>query len=212
MMPPPRTARSRCCRSRRAPGPSRRTTCGSSRRASRLRRARSSALRLRVGQDLLGDPLPRDAGARQPVRRRGCSAAASRSLGRDGADPAGLVRVAAPGLLVVGYFSHPSAVELPADKFNHYLKEEGLDASSLRRGQRNESGAAARELFSRCAKSLAARRPAGEAQQDRPARLHAGARRRAQPLRPGRGRRAAGPPDLRGPAARRRARRRPATR
>src|SRR5437660_2149000 len=56
------------------------------------------AVRLRVGQDLLGDPLPRDptlinqfifedAAGRKPV------------YGHDGADPAGLLRVAVPGLV-----------------------------------------------------------------------------------------------------------------
>src|SRR5262245_25931546 len=72
-------------------------------------------MRLRVGQDLLGDPIPRDpslinqfivegADGRKPL------------VGRDGGDPAGYLRVAAPGLLVVGYRSNPSRVELAADK------------------------------------------------------------------------------------------------
>src|SRR5882672_11875902 len=110
-------------------------------------------VRLRVGQDLLGDPLPRDptlinqfvfedAAGRKPV------------IGRDGADPAGFLRVAMPGLLVIGYRSNPSAIELGADKFNQYLKEEGLDAVAALRARRNETGAKAREMFSRCAKSL----------------------------------------------------------
>jgi uncharacterized GH25 family protein len=108
---------------------------------------------LRVGQDLLGDPLPRnaslinqfvfeDAAGRKPV------------VGRDGADPAGFLRADKPGLLVIGYRSNPSAVELAADKFNQYLKEEGLDTVAAVRARRNETGARARELFSRCAKSL----------------------------------------------------------
>ena len=42
-------------------------------------------------------------------------------------DPAGFVRPTA-GLAVVGYQSHPSLVEMGAEKFNQYLKEEGLDA------------------------------------------------------------------------------------
>jgi uncharacterized GH25 family protein len=123
-------------------------------------------VRLRVGHNLLGDPLPRDpalvnqfvvedAAGRQPV------------YGRDGADPAGLLRVAMPGLLVIGYHSHPSAVELMADKFNQYLKEEGLDAVAALRAQRNEMGARAHELFSRCAKSLLLSGAPSEAQGDR---------------------------------------------
>src|SRR5436309_1571698 len=84
------------------------------------------SLRLRVGQDLLGDPLLLDqslvnqfvvtdaAGVRPIVRR-------------DGRDPAGVVRVLAPGLQIVGYHSNPSAIEMAAEKFNQYLKDEGLD-------------------------------------------------------------------------------------
>src|SRR5262249_11171309 len=101
----------------------------------------------------LGDPLPRDpaliqqfivedAEGRKPV------------VGRDGRDPAGFLRVASPGLLIVGYRSNPSAVELTPEKFNQYLKEEGLDAIAALRARRNQSNAKAHELFSRCAKSL----------------------------------------------------------
>jgi len=123
-------------------------------------------VRLRVGQDLLGDPLGydpalvdqfvfEDAAGRQPV------------VGRAGADPAGLLRVAAPGLLVIGYRSNPSAVELTPEKFNQYLKEEGLDAVAALRATRHETGVKARELFSRCAKSLVRSGPASSAQGDR---------------------------------------------
>ena len=124
-------------------------------------------VRLRVGQDLLGDPLPRnpalinqfvfeDAAGRKPL------------VGRDGADPAGFLRVAMPGLLVIGYRSNPSAVELTPEKFNQYLKEEGLDAVATLRARRNETGAKAREVFSRCAKSLVLSGSAKEGQGDRP--------------------------------------------
>jgi len=123
-------------------------------------------LRLRVGQDLLGDPLPRDpslislfifedATGRKPV------------VGRDGADPAGFMRVATPGLVVVGYHSNPSAVELTPEKFNQYLKEEGLDAVAALRARRNEMGAKAHEVFSRCAKTLVLSGPASDGQRDR---------------------------------------------
>lgn len=124
-------------------------------------------VRLRVGQDLLGDPLPRDASllnqfifedtaGRKPI------------VGQDGGDPAGFLRVAAPGLLVLGYQSNPSTVELTADKFNQYLKEEGLDAVAALRVRRNETGASAHDLFSRCAKSLVLAGSPSEAQSDRP--------------------------------------------
>jgi uncharacterized GH25 family protein len=123
-------------------------------------------VRLRVGQDLLGDPLPRDPAlisqfvvedeaGRRPL------------VGRDGADPAGFFRVAMPGLLVIGYRSNPSAVELTSEKFNQYLKEEGLDAIAALRARRNETGAKAREIFSRCAKSLVLSGSPNEKQRDR---------------------------------------------
>ena len=122
-------------------------------------------IKLRVGQDLLGDPLPRDpslinqfvfedAAGRKPV------------VGRDGADPAGFLRVAAPGLLVVGYRSNPSAVELTPEKFNQYLKDEGLDAITALRARRNETGAKAHEIFSRCAKSLVLSGPVSRVSHD----------------------------------------------
>ena len=123
-------------------------------------------VKLRVGQELLGDPIRRDpalvnqfifedGGGRKPI------------VGRDGADPAGFLRVAMPGLMVLGYRSNPSAVELAADKFNQYLKEEGLDAVAALRARRNQTGAKAHEQFSRCAKALVLSGSPGNAQVDR---------------------------------------------
>ena len=122
-------------------------------------------VRLRVGQDLLGDPLPRnpalinefvveDPDGRKPV------------VGRTGSDPAGFIRVATPGLLVVGYRSNPSTIEQTAEKFNQYLKEEGLEAIAALRARRGQAGTA-REMFSRCAKSLVLSGPANKTQGDR---------------------------------------------
>jgi uncharacterized GH25 family protein len=123
-------------------------------------------VRLRVGQDLLGDPIPRtpalvnqfvfeDGTGRKPI------------IGRDGSDPAGYLRVATPGLLVLGYGSNPSQVELPAEKFNQYLKEEGLDSIAALRARRNESNAKGREMFSRCTKALVLSGQPSQAQGDR---------------------------------------------
>lgn len=123
-------------------------------------------VKLRVGQDFLGDPLPRDsrlvnqfifedAAGRKPV------------VGRDGTDPAGYLRVAAPGLLIVGYRSNPSAVELAPEIFNQYLKDEGLDDIAAMRARRNETAAKAHELFARCAKSLVLSGPAARLQGDK---------------------------------------------
>jgi uncharacterized GH25 family protein len=110
-------------------------------------------VRLRVGQDLLGDPLPYnsslidqfisvDSTGRKPV------------VGHDGNEPAGLMRVGEAGLQTIGYQSHPSPMTLTAEKFNQYLKEEGLETIAELRARRNQTNSDAREIFSRCAKSL----------------------------------------------------------
>src|SRR4249920_3222805 len=68
-------------------------------------------VKLRVGQDFHGDPVPRsddligdfvvvDASGRRQV------------VGSDGSDPAGLLRVTSPGLMIIGYRSRPSPVTL----------------------------------------------------------------------------------------------------
>jgi hypothetical protein len=54
----------------------------------------------------------------------------------------------------IGYRSNPSPIEMAADKFNLYLKEEGLDAVSAMRAARKQTDAPAHEIFARCAKSL----------------------------------------------------------
>ena len=124
-------------------------------------------VKLRVGVDFLGDPIPRnpalisqfisvDAAGRKPL------------IGRDGTDPAGLVRVAEPGMLILGYRSNPSPVVLPAEKFNQYLKEEGLESIAAIRAGRNQTDSEAREVFSRCAKSLVFVGAADETAADRP--------------------------------------------
>lgn len=123
-------------------------------------------VKLRVGQDLAGDPLARnaalihqftydDASGRKPI------------IGRNGTDPAGYLRVDGPGLLVIGYRSNPSSVELPAEKFNQYLREEGLENIAAIRASRNQTETVAHEMFSRCAKSLVLSGAPGESQGDR---------------------------------------------
>jgi hypothetical protein len=77
------------------------------------------------------------------------------------------VRLAAAGLHVVGYLSHPSSVELPADKFDAYLHDEGLDAIATQRAARPRSAAPVREQYVRCAKSLLQVGPAVPSQTDR---------------------------------------------
>lgn len=123
-------------------------------------------VKLRVGDHFRGDPLPR---SEELIDQFVVADSAGRRqvVGRDGSDPAGLFRVTAPGLLVVGYRSKPSPVVMPAEKFTQYLKEEGLDSIVDLRERLNQSGAAAREAFSRCVKSLLISGETSETQNDR---------------------------------------------
>jgi hypothetical protein len=75
-------------------------------------------------------------------------------LGRSGDDPAGLARVDAPGVYVIGYRSNHGTVELEAARFEEYLREEHLEEVSRRRAQRGQRDAPGREAFSRCAKAI----------------------------------------------------------
>jgi hypothetical protein len=122
-------------------------------------------VRLRVGQDLLGDPLPRDPALinqffveelteRKPL------------VGRMGGDPAGFLRVNAHGLLIVGYRSNWSPIEMEAEKFNQYLTDEGLDSAAALRASRKETAKTAHERFARCAKSLVLSGSPNQAQKD----------------------------------------------
>jgi len=110
-------------------------------------------VKLRVGQDFHGDAVPR---SEELIEQFVVADTSGRRqvVGQDGADPAGLLRVTAQGVLVIGYHSRPSPVTLPADKFTQYLKEEGLDGVIAERARRGTSGAEGREIFSRSAKSL----------------------------------------------------------
>ena len=159
-------------------------------------------LRLRVGQDFLGDPIPRDpalidqfisvdSNGRKPV------------YGHDGADPPGLRWPREPGLVIIGYQSHPKPIVLPATTFNQYLKDEGLEAIAELRSRRNQTNSEAREIFSRCAKSsVLYGTPAGRCPGRSRARLHAlGASSRGRILTPARRPRSSGQLDLRGPSA-----------
>lgn len=124
------------------------------------------SVKLRVGVDLLGDPVPRDTA--QIDRFIAVDAEGSRPIpGRDGMDPAGLWRATTPGLTIIGYSSKPSSIVLTGQKFHEYLAEEGLEAIAALRAQRNQTGAEAREDFSRCAKALLWSGPSNAAQTDR---------------------------------------------
>jgi len=123
-------------------------------------------IRLLVGQEMIGDPVPREPEAiKQFVVVNG---PVGKSVpGRDGGDPAGIIRADAPGLLIVGYQSVPRPIELLPDKFDQYLGEEGLDEIKVLLAGRATKSGTAREMFSRCAKTLLLSGEGSERDRDR---------------------------------------------
>lgn len=112
-------------------------------------------IELRVGERLVGDPVPRrpESIVRFTVRD---ALGEEEVRGAAGVSPAGVWRPRAAGPQVVAYATRPVAIELEAGKFERYLAEEGLERVSEERAARGESGRPGREIYSRSAKSLLA--------------------------------------------------------
>ena len=123
-------------------------------------------LHLLVGERLLGDAIARDAASieRFVVTRRGREQPVP---GREGGDPAGVLRVDGDGLMVVGYHSVPHVIDLTRETFEKYLGEEGLDAVKAMLGPARQRAASAREQYSRCAKALLSSGTPSAADRDR---------------------------------------------
>ncbi len=124
------------------------------------------ALRLRVGQNFVGEPLPRyDALVERFVM---ASADGDRAIeGQNGDEPAGRIAIPSAGVHLVGYRSNNSYVSQDPQKFEDYLKEEGLERIVAFRASRGESQKPSRELFARCAKALLSSGAAARAGFDR---------------------------------------------
>jgi uncharacterized GH25 family protein len=113
----------------------------------------SVGVALRVGQNFRGDPVPRDPQAIEKFVV--VSSVGEQEVGgRPARDPAGIASIADPGWAVVGYRSRPKGIELAAEKFEQYLKEEGLESVIAARASRGESQKPGKEIYSRCAKAL----------------------------------------------------------
>ena len=116
-------------------------------------------VKLWVGERLEGETLPRD---EAHIERFAAIDAKGKSpvLGRDGQDPAGVMRPAAAGGTMIVYRSLWSRIELDAAKFETYLGLEGLPKVP-----------AGPEVYSRCAKALVAVGGKGSAAFTKPAGL-----------------------------------------
>ncbi len=73
---------------------------------------------------------------------------------KDGGKPALAFKMPTTGTAVLRYDRDWSGITLTADKFNAYLKEEGLDAVIKARAAANETGADGKERYRRCLKTI----------------------------------------------------------
>ena len=69
-------------------------------------------------------------------------------------DPAGMARLQESGLQIVSFENTPAYLELPAERFNDYLRAEGLESILQAREEAGTSNQFGKEAFSRCAKAL----------------------------------------------------------
>jgi uncharacterized GH25 family protein len=107
------------------------------------------AVRLRVGENLHGDPVPRNPGRIERFAAVG-PAGEAEVMGVEGVDPAGWVSPSS-GLHWIVFDSNHASVEQAGPKFDSYLGEEGLERI---RKLRKAGEGPVKEIYSRCAKSL----------------------------------------------------------
>ncbi len=110
-------------------------------------------VRLCVGDGFEGWSLARDP---RRIERFVAVGAMSEApvVGLDGSDPAGVVRLAAPGGYIVSYSSNRAFTRVPAAEFDQYVSEKGLEKTVAGRGDRNAKRGQVREAYSRHAKAL----------------------------------------------------------
>jgi uncharacterized GH25 family protein len=117
---------------------------------------------LRVGQDFIGDPVPRTSAytARFSIRENGKEQDVS---GANGIDPAGLLLADGGATAIILYASTGAYIELPPGEFEDYLRLYGLDDIIASRAARGEHDKLGRERFYRYAKALiAGRKPSDD--------------------------------------------------
>ena len=75
-------------------------------------------------------------------------------VGLDGSEPAGVARFTAPGGYVIAYRSNRAFTEMPAAKFDEYLKDKGLEKIIALRGKLSADQQIVHEAYSRNSKAL----------------------------------------------------------
>jgi len=114
---------------------------------------RTVDISLHVGTDMVGDTQPNIAEWYRDFSY--VHAGARREMpGLTGDDPAGRLPARAPGLYLIGYENVPDYAELDAERFQSYLREEGLEWVIAQRRAIGAEEQPAREFYQRCVKSL----------------------------------------------------------
>jgi len=110
-------------------------------------------VRLRVGENFVGDPVPRD-----PARIERFAIVGPNGEkpvpGLRGGEPAGYASVGPAGIYQIVYDSNRASVSLEPQKFEEYLRLEGLERIIDLRKKRGLDDKPSREVYSRCVKAL----------------------------------------------------------
>jgi hypothetical protein len=75
-------------------------------------------------------------------------------VGLDGSEPAGIARLMTSGGYVIAYRSNRAFTEMPAAKFDEYLKDKGLDRIIALRAKQGANRQVVHEAYSRDSKAL----------------------------------------------------------
>ncbi len=112
-------------------------------------------VRLRVGENFVGDPVPRDPARIERFAILGPNGEKP-VPGVRGGEPAGYATVGPAGIYQIVYDTNRASVSLEPQKFEAYLRLEGLERIIDLRKKKNESDKPSREVYSRCVKALLA--------------------------------------------------------
>jgi uncharacterized GH25 family protein len=111
-------------------------------------------VRLLVGESLVGEARPRNALRTEKFVLLGPEGTETPVAGKHGDEPAGRVTPPRDGTYVLAFRSARRAITLPGEKFEAYLREEGLERVVEERARRGESGREGVEVYSRCEKAI----------------------------------------------------------
>lgn len=115
----------------------------------------ATPVRLVVGDGFPGERRARDGAKAERFEMFEPGGGAARPIeGKDKDEPAGTFSARRPGVHAAAYRGRESIITLEAEKFEAYLREEGLDSIVAKRKELGESDRPGREAYSRCAKAL----------------------------------------------------------